>query len=242
MPGKFWTTCYQTSSRLLSRQLACPSTQGGEAAGAQGQLWSCAEVGGPMPTVSATAPATATRRPPSPILTHRLRWRIAAHLVGDEVFTFGRPSCLYCKRGQLQGRKVRPPPCLQPPRPSRAPPSLFPPFTLAQEPPPCPSLHGRHPRSRSTGTTALPLRSSYFPRAPASAGARNFRGRRHLHPLGPRRKGEPDEIDMRCAERAAQPPLRAPQPPRPPHARVPHLPAALHRPRLACTPRLHLTP
>ena len=48
--------------------------------------------------------------------------------------------------------------------------------------------------------------------------------------------------DMRCAERAAQPPLRAPQPPRPPHARVPHLPAALHRPRLACTPRLHLTP
>ena len=86
------------------------STQGGEAAGAQGQLWSCAEVGGPMPTVSATAPATATRRPPSPILTHRLRWRIAAHLVGDEVFTFGRPRCLYCKRGQLQGRKVRPPP------------------------------------------------------------------------------------------------------------------------------------
>ena len=65
---------------------------------------------GPMPTVSATAPATATRRPPSPILTHRLRWRIAAHLVGDEVFTFGRPRCLYCKRGQLQGRKVRPPP------------------------------------------------------------------------------------------------------------------------------------
>ena len=79
-------------------------------------------------------------------------------------------------------------------------------------------------------------------RAPASAGARNFRGRRHLHSVGPRRKGEPDEIDARCAERAAQPPLRAPQPPRPPHARVPHLPAALHRPRLACTPRLHLTP
>ena len=48
--------------------------------------------------------------------------------------------------------------------------------------------------------------------------------------------------DIRCAERAAQPPLRAPQPPRPPHARAPHLPAALHRPRLACTPRLHLTP
>ena len=70
---------------------SCPSMQGGEAAGAQGQLWSCAEVGGPMPTVSATAPATATRRPPSPILTHRLRWHIAAHLVGDEVFTFGRP-------------------------------------------------------------------------------------------------------------------------------------------------------
>ena len=52
-----------------------------------------------MPTVSATAPATATRRPPSPILTHRLRWRIAAHLVGDEVFTFGRP------RG-LQGLRI----------------------------------------------------------------------------------------------------------------------------------------
>ena len=79
---------------------------GAAAGGAVGQLWSCAEVGGPMPTVSATAPATATRRPPSPILTHRLRWRIAAHLVGDEVFTFGRPRCLYCKRGQLQGRKV----------------------------------------------------------------------------------------------------------------------------------------
>ena len=51
-------------------------------------------------------------------------------------------------------------------------------------------------------------------RAPASAGARNFRGRRHVHPLSPRRKGEPDEIDTRCAERAAQPPLHAPQPPR----------------------------
>ena len=62
--------------------------------------------GGPDAHVSATAPATATRRPPSPILTHRLRWRIAAHLVGDEVFTFGRPRCLYCKRGQLQDRKV----------------------------------------------------------------------------------------------------------------------------------------
>ena len=83
---------------------------GAAAGGAVGQLWSCAEVGGPMPTVSATAPATATRRPPSPILTHRLRWRIAAHLVGDEVFTFGRQRCLYCKRGQLQGRKVRPAP------------------------------------------------------------------------------------------------------------------------------------
>ena len=83
---------------------------GAAAGGTVGQLWSCAEVGGPMPTVSATAPATATRRPPSLILTHRLRWRIAAHLVGDEVFTFGRPRCLYCKPGQLQGRKVRPPP------------------------------------------------------------------------------------------------------------------------------------
>ncbi len=28
------------------------------------------------------------------------------------------------------------------------------------------------------------------------------------------------------------PPLRAPQPPFPPHARIPHLPAALHRPRV----------
>ena len=111
MPGKFWTTCVPDfESTFGLTQLDHAQALGGEAAGAQGQLWSCAEVGGPMPTVSATAPATATRRPPSPILTHRLRWRIAAHLVGDEVFTFGRPRCLYCKRGQLQGRKVRPPP------------------------------------------------------------------------------------------------------------------------------------
>ena len=53
-----------------------------------------------MPTVSATAPATATRRPPSPILTHRLRWRIAAHLVGDEVFTFGRPHSARKQKGR----------------------------------------------------------------------------------------------------------------------------------------------
>merc|ERR1712155_303420 len=51
-------------------------------------------------------------------------------------------------------------PCDSHPSPSY-PPSLFPPFTLAQEPPPCPSLHGRHPRSRSTGTTALYGRATF---------------------------------------------------------------------------------
>ena len=192
--------------------------------------------------VSATAPATATRRPPSPILTHRLRWRIAAHLVGDEVFTFGRPSSLYCKRGQLQGRKVRPPPCLQLPRPSDPPLLSSPPSRLRRSPPLAPLSTGATPGAGRPGRPLFPYGRATFPGRPASAGARNFRGRRHLHPLGPRRKGEPDEIDARCAERAAQPPLRAPQPPRPPHARAPHLPAALHRPRLACTPRLHLTP
>ena len=96
-----------------------------------------------MPTVSATAPATATRRPPSPILTHRLRWHIAAHLVGDEVFTFGRPSSLYCKRGQLQGRKVRPP---LPPASSAFP---SPPFSLS-------------PLHACAGAPPLPL----SPRAP----------------------------------------------------------------------------
>ena len=75
---------------------------------------------GPMPTVSATAPVTATRRPPSPILTHRLRWCFAALSVGDEVFTFSRPRCHNCKRGQRQGKKVRSPPAsslLGPPEP-----------------------------------------------------------------------------------------------------------------------------
>ena len=71
-------------------------------------------------------------------------------------------------------------------------------------------------------------------RAPASAGAQNFRGRRHLPLLGLRRRGEQAVIKARCAERPPPPPpLRAPQPPRPPHARIPHLPAALHRPRAA---------
>ena len=56
-------------------------------------------------------------------------------------------------------------------------------------------------------------------RVPASAGARNFRGRRQLPLLGPRRWGELTEIDVRCAERAplspAPPSLRPATPPAP---------------------------
>merc|ERR1712155_102020 len=135
-------------------------------------------------------------------------------------------------------------PCDSHPSPSY-PPSLFPPFTLAQEPPPCPSLHGRHPRSRSTGTTALPLRSGYFPRAPASAGARNFRGRRHLHPLGPRRKGEPDET-LGAPSARPSPPCARPSHP----ARLTHGPRTFPPPctahaslaRRACTSLLNPLP
>ena len=54
---------------------------------------------------------------------------------------------------------------------------------------------------------------SRWRRAPASAGARNFRVRRHLPLLGPRRRGELAKINARCAERAPQPPLRAPAAP-----------------------------
>ena len=189
-----------------------------------------------MPTVSATAPATATRRPPSPILTHRLRWRIAAHLVGDEVFTFGRPSSLYCKRGQLQ---VRPPPPASSAFPS--PPFSLSPLHACAGAPPLP-LSPRAPPpeqvdrdDRSSPTVELLSPGSSFCWGPELQGSTSPSS---SWSSTQRRAGR----DMRCAERAAQPPLRAPQPPRPPHARVPHLPAALHRPRLACTPRLHLTP
>ena len=54
---------------------------------------------------------------------------------------------------------------------------------------------------------------SRWRRAPASAGARNFRVRRHLPLLGPRRRGELAKMNARCAERAPQPPLRAPATP-----------------------------
>ncbi len=70
-------------------------------------------------------------------------------------------------------------------------------------------------------------------RAPASAGARNLKVRGHLHPLVPRRGGKLTEIDDGCAARAHHPPLLASHPPHPPHAPIPHLPAALHRPRAA---------
>ena len=96
MPTKFWTTCYQTSSRLFVTPLAHAQARKEARRRARKDNLELRRSGGPDAHVSATAPATATRRPPSPILTHRLRWHIAAHLVGDEVFTF------YCKRGQLQ--------------------------------------------------------------------------------------------------------------------------------------------
>ena len=65
-------------------------------------------------------------------------------------------------------------------------------------------------------------------RVPASAGARYFRGRRHLPLLGLRHWVKQTELDARCAPPPPPSPLRAPQPPFPPHARIPHLPAALH--------------
>ena len=84
---------------------------------------------------------------------------------------------------------------------------------------------------------------SRWRRAPASAGARNFRGRRHLPLLGPRRRGELSEIDARCAEHALEPPLRAPHihPARPTHGSRTFPPlCTTHAP--PCTPRFHLTP
>ena len=48
-----------------------------------------------------------------------------------------------------------------------------------------------------------------------------------------RRLDKPAEIDARCDARAPHPPLLASHPPHPPHAPIPHLPAALHRPRAA---------
>ena len=131
-------------------------TQGGEAAGAQGQLWSCAEVGGPMPTVSATAPATATRRPPSPILTHRLRWRIAAHLVGDEVFFSVDRGASTASGGNFMVGKCDPP--LSPASSAfPSPPNSLPPL-LACAGAHCNGLRdrrGHRPRDSSTGRPTL---------------------------------------------------------------------------------------
>ena len=69
---------------------------------------------------------------------------------------------------------------------------------------------------------------SRWRRASASAGARNLKGQRHLALLGPRRRGEQAEINVRCTERPPEPRLRAPHPPFTPHARIPHIPTALH--------------
>ena len=122
------------------------------------------------------------------------------------------------------------------PRAARQPRLIVPPpklVSLLTSPQPA----GRMPRGPScVQVRAQVVRAAWsrLRRAPASAGARNFRGRRHLPLLGLRRRGEQAVIKARCAERP--PPhthLRAPQPPRPPHARIPHLPAALHRPRAA---------
>ena len=59
---------------------------------------------------------------------------------------------------------------------------------------------------------------SRWRRVPASAGARHFRGRRHLPLLGHRRRGKPSEIDARCAELPPHPPCARPShPARPTH-------------------------
>ena len=87
----------------------------------------------------------------------------------------------------------------------------------------------KKPASRPCGWAAR----SRCHRVPASAGARYFRGRRHLPLLGPRRRSKLAKINTRRADRPPHPALRMPQPPRPPHARIPHLPATLHRPRAA---------
>ena len=71
---------------------------------------------------------------------------------------------------------------------------------------------------------------------PASAGARNFRGRRQPPLLGPRRWGELTEIDVRCAERAPLPPPPALRPATPPAPRT--YPDHSHRLEPP-TPRLH---
>ena len=92
MPTKFWTTCVPgVRVDFWSCQMAHAQARKEARRRARKDNLELRRSGGPDAHVSATAPATATRRPPSPILTHRLRWHIAAHLVGDEVFTFGRP-------------------------------------------------------------------------------------------------------------------------------------------------------
>ena len=57
--------------------------------------------------------------------------------------------------------------------------------------------------------------------------------RGHLHPLVLRRVDKQAEIDAGAPLAPPLPPPRATHPPHPPHARIPHLPAALHRPRAA---------
>ena len=72
-------------------------------------------------------------------------------------------------------------------------------------------------------------------RAPASAGAQNFRGRRHLPLLGLRRRGEQAVIKARCAERPPPHPCARPSyPARPMHGSRTFPPP--------CTPRFNLTP
>ena len=60
--------------------------------------------------------------------------------------------------------------------------------------------------------------------------------RGHLHLLVLRRLDKPAKIDAGARLAPLLPPARASHPPYPPHARIPHLPAALHRPLvpLAC--------
>ena len=186
------TACAGVSQRIWWAMRSSLSVDRG-ASTASGGNFKVGKCDPPLPPASSAFPSPPFSLPPLHACAgaHRngLRDR-RVHRPRDS--STGRPTLIFF--GASQTPNIPPCPILSPSGPSPDPNPQ--PFPTPASTSPCPSLHGRHPRSRSTGTTALPLRSSYFPRAPASAGARNFRGRRHLHPLGRRRKGEPNEIDM----------------------------------------------
>ena len=114
------------------------------------------------------------------------------------------------------------------------PPSLFPPFTLAQE------LIGEPGTRIRVGTldgagACAGRAGCWEPLAPGSSFCWGPELQGSTSPSSswsttPRRAGQ-DQRKVRRS-RAPAPPC-APQPPRPPNARIPHLPATLHRPRAA---------